>query len=110
MHATADYGGAATVGREESLNGHTQVFVHPQGASIVQSILGVPSVLAYAHSSDGKPLDFYDDIVDFHEFGHAYANMIDKVGVNSERSIKRSLDFENVIRERRGLPNRRMVH
>ena len=72
-----------------------QIFVHPNGSSIVQSIL---------------PLDFFDDIVDFHEVGHAYANMVDNVSVDSDESLKRALDFENSIRERRGLPSRRKTH
>lgn len=109
-HTTEYYGGAATVGREESLNGHTQIFVNPKGADIAQNVLGVPSLLAGSRSNNGKQLDFYDDIVDFHEFGHGYANMIDKVGINSDQSNKRSRDFENVIRQRRGLSNRRVVH
>ncbi|HYX31034.1 MAG TPA: RHS repeat-associated core domain-containing protein, partial [Pyrinomonadaceae bacterium] len=109
-HTTEYFGGAATVGKEESLNGHTQIFVNPNASEMAQNVLGVESVLAGSRSSDGKPLDFYDDIVDFHEFGHAYANMIDNAGIDSDRSQQRSLDFENVIRERRGLPNRRIRH
>jgi len=109
-HTTEYYGGAATVGKEESLNGHTQIFVHPNASAITQSIAGGASILGLSKSNDGKPLDFFDDIDDFHEFGHAYANIIDKVRVNSDESNKRSLDFENVIRQRRGLPNRRVVH
>jgi len=57
-----------------------------------------------------EPLDFYDDIVDYHEFGHAYANMIDNAAIDSDQSNHRSLDFENVIRQRRGLSNRRVIH
>ncbi|HEY5883476.1 MAG TPA: RHS repeat-associated core domain-containing protein, partial [Pyrinomonadaceae bacterium] len=107
VYYTENFGGAATVGKEESLNGHTQIFIHADASSIVQGILGVPSLLAASRSSDGKPLDFYDDVVDFHEFGHAYANMFDNVHVNSGQSEKRSLDFENAIRSRRKLSNRR---
>jgi len=109
-HTTRHFGGAVAVGKEESLNGHTQVFVHPQGSAIAQNILGVPTVLAGSRSNDGKPLDFYDDITDFHEIGHGYANMIDKVDINSDQSSRRALDFENIIRQRRGLPNRRVLH
>ena len=108
-HFTAAYfGGAATVGREESLTGNTQIFVHPDSATIAQDVLGVPTVLAGSRSNDGKPLDFYNDIVDAHEFGHAYANIFDRVKVNSDQSDKRARDLENIVRARRGLPNRRV--
>lgn len=107
-HTTGYYGGAATVAKEDSLNGHAQIFVHPKGSDIAQRILGVNTMLAASRSSDGRPLDFYDDIVDFHEFGHAYANIIDKVGTKADYS-KRARDFENVIRARRGLRNRRIL-
>jgi RHS repeat-associated protein len=109
-HTTEFFGGAATVGKEESLNGHTQIFVNPKGADMAQNVLGVPSVLAGSRSNDGKPLDFYDDIVDYHEFGHAYANMVDNAAIDSDQSNQRSLEFENVIRQRRGLSNRRVIH
>jgi hypothetical protein len=101
-------GGAATVGAEESTTLHTQIFVAPNAGDIAQERFTY-TVLGMARSNDGKPLDFYNDIVDAHEFGHGYANLIDGVPVNSEPSNKRARDFENIIRERRGLPNRRVI-
>lgn len=101
-HTTEFFGGAATVGKEESLNGNTQIFVNPKGSDMAQNVLGVVSVLAGSRSNDGKPLDFYDDIVDWHEFGHAYANMFDNASLHySDASNQRARDFENVIRARR---------
>ncbi len=107
-HTTREFGGAATVGAEESLTGNTQIFVHPDAATITQEQMS--SLLGRSKSSDGKPLDFFNDIVDAHEFGHAFANMIYKVSVNSELSEESSLRFENLIRARRELPNRRRAH
>jgi RHS repeat-associated protein len=107
-HSTREFGGAATVATEESFTGNTQIFVHPDAAAITQEAMS--SLLGRSKSSDGKPLDFFNDIDDAHEFGHAFANMIYKVSVNSDISNQTSLRFENLIRERRGLPNRRKAH
>ena len=100
-------GGACTVGAEESLTGNTQIFVNSKSADFAQELLG-SSVRGGLLSNNGRPLDFYDDIVDAHEFGHAYANIIDGVSVNSEQSDRRARQFENVVRQRRGLSNRRV--
>ena len=103
-------GGAATVGAEESLTGNTQVIVHRNVGNMNQSRLG-SSLLGASLSNDGRPLEFYNDIVDAHEFGHAYGNVIRGTPLkNSISSNYYALWMENFVRERRGLPNRRERH
>jgi hypothetical protein len=107
---TAAFGGAATVGREESLTGNTQIFVQEDAGDYVTWNYGITGMGRNA-SSNGRQLDFYDDIVDAHEFGHAYGNAIEGQPLhNSNATNQRALDFENYVRERRGLSNRRIRH
>ncbi|HEX7957292.1 MAG TPA: RHS repeat-associated core domain-containing protein, partial [Pyrinomonadaceae bacterium] len=108
---TARFGGAATVGREESLTGNTQIFVHPDAGNVTQMKLG-STAFGSMYSDNGRALDFYNDIDDFHEFGHAYANAIEGMPLEhgNPASNGRALEFENLIRARRGLSNRRLVH
>ena len=109
--STAGYSGAATVGAEESLTGNTQIFVNPKAASIATSIL-YGTFRGAAVSSDGKGLIEYDDTVDAHEFGHAYANMFGNASLKDGtggKSNPTAIRFENYVRERRGL-NKRTGH
>lgn len=110
-HFTTEYfGGAATVGKEESLNGHAQIFVHPDAGNVTQMKFG-STVLGSQKSSNGRQLDFYNDIDDGHEFGHAYANVYEGAPLHgSDASNPRSLEFENNMRYRRQLSNRRIAH
>lgn len=106
---TAYFGGAATIGKEESLRGHAQIFVNPKAGDLAQN-WGM-SMLGISSSSNGKQLDFWNDVVDAHEFGHAYANVYEGASLkHSNASNRRSLNFENGIRARRGLSNRRIKH
>ncbi|MGE0887067.1 MAG: hypothetical protein AB7P14_26390 [Blastocatellales bacterium] len=103
-------GGATTVGAEESLTGNTQVIVHPKAGDINQARLG-STLLGAALSNDGRPLDFYNDIVDAHEFGHAWANVMRGIPLkNSSESNYYAVWNENFVRAHRGLSNRRKVH
>jgi hypothetical protein len=64
-----------------------------------------------ADSSDGHQLDFDNEMVDAHEFGHAYANAIEGLPLHKSNSTnQRAIDFENYVRERNGSPNRRIRH
>lgn len=107
---TAYYGGAATVGAEESLTGNTQIFVHPtRAASIANSRIGPGTLRGGLISSDGRGLMQYDDNIDAHEFGHGYANMIEGISLRDGQtgSNPRALQLDNYVRERRGLNTRR---
>lgn len=104
------YGGAVTVGKEESLNGHAQIYVHPDAGNVTQMKVG-STLRGMQSSSNGRQLDFYNDIDDAHEFGHAYANVYDRLPIHgSQATDPRSLEFENTIRARRKLSNRRITH
>ena len=110
-HSVNAFGGAATVGSEESLTGNTQIFVHPDAGNVAQEKLG-STLLAATRSSDGRQLDFYNDIVDAHEFGHAYANVIKGIPLSGSRaseSYPYALRMENYVRARRHMPNRRTI-
>ncbi len=102
----AAFGGAATVGAEESLNGNTQIFVHPDAGNVTTMKFGA-TMLGRSKSSNGRQLDYYNDIVDAHEFGHAYGNMVEGQPLkNSNATDRRSVQLENYIRQRRGLNTR----
>ncbi len=106
---TASFGGAATVGKEESLTNHTQIYTHPDAGNITQEKFGSTNA-GRMSSSNGRQLDFYNDIVDGHEFGHAYANIYDGTPLNDKSSDPRALEFENYMRSRNGMRNRRIKH
>jgi hypothetical protein len=93
------------------LTGNTQIFVHPDAGNVTQMKLG-STAFGSMYSDNGRALDFYNDIDDFHEFGHAYANAIEGMPLEhgNPASNGRALEFENLIRARRGLSNRRLVH
>jgi len=108
--ASGRCGGGCTVGAEESLTGNTQIFVHPDAGNITQLAFNTPTNQAYKVSPPGQ-LDFFNDIDDAHEFGHAYANAIEGLPIrNSGATNARSLQLENYVRERRGLSRRRTGH
>ena len=55
---------------------------------------------------------FYNDVVDAHELGHAYANMIMGIPLKGSRASEgdyKARDMENFVRERRHMPNRRRI-
>ncbi len=61
-------------------------------------------------SNNGRQLDYYNDIVDAHELGHAYANAIEGISLKwSNDSNARALQLENYARARYNL-NRRIKH
>lgn len=103
--SVASFGGGATLSREESLSGNVEIYVHPNAANITDRNFG-HTLLGRARSSDRNFLDFYNDIVDAHEFGHAYSELC-ACGRNSNDY---ALRFENLVRERRKMPNRRVGH
>jgi hypothetical protein len=110
-HSVNAFGGAATVGAEESVTGNTQIFVHPDAGNVAQLKFG-STFLSRTRSSDGRPLDFYNDIVDAHEFGHAYGNAIKGTPLSGSRaseSYPYALRMENYVRARRHMPNRRTI-
>jgi len=100
---TAEYGGGATLNKDESLTGNIQIFVHPRGEDIAWERL-------FNHkykSSDGKSLDFTPEQVDAHEYGHAYNAIKWKIRVENPSP---ALRLENIIRARQKSPQRRLFH
>jgi RHS repeat-associated protein len=91
-------GGACTVGSEESTTGNTQIFVNRKASGIAEDVFTQPRM---AGRFTGAHLSFEEDIVDAHEFGHAYANAIEgKPLRNSSASYGRSVEFENLQRDK----------
>lgn len=106
LTGSREFGGAATVGAEESLTGNTQIFVHPDAGNIATESFGM-TMRGRGSSSNGRQLDFYNDIVDAHEFGHAYGNMVEGQPLRySDATNRRALQLENYVRQRRGLNTR----
>jgi RHS repeat-associated protein len=92
-------GGACTVGSEESTNGHTQIFVNANASAISEEIFNRMDVSA-RFSPFGVHVWSEEDVVDAHEYGHAYANAIEgKPLYGSEESYPRAREFENLQRD-----------
>ena len=89
-----EYGGGATLNKDESLTGRVQIFVHPRGSEKAYNNLYNRRDII---SSDRKALQFTDDIIDAHEFGHA-SNSV-RNGERVEGSSW-SLRMENTVRSR----------
>jgi RHS repeat-associated protein len=107
---TAAFGGAATVGSEESLTGKPQVFVRSNAGAMADERLG-QTILGSWKSNNGQPLGYTNSIVDVHEFGHAWANAMWGLRVhNSNDTNFLALRLENVARAREGMPNQRILH
>jgi RHS repeat-associated protein len=101
-------GGACTVGAEESTTHNTQIFVNRNA-----SVYAEQSFRKLINSSSGKysggQPSFEEDIVDAHEFGHAYANAIEgKQLHNSDATNERARGWENLQRATYPYPARRM--
>ncbi|MEK6409751.1 MAG: RHS repeat-associated core domain-containing protein [Acidobacteriota bacterium] len=123
-----------TINLNDKGGGYTGRFVRG-GKSFIQIIVDVNAdVLAAsgarrngAVGDNGKPLRYFNDVADAHEFGHAYfyvknltrfENAVgwwqfwkrgDTIGGLIEQSKGTSVDVENWARERRGL-NKRTAH
>jgi RHS repeat-associated protein len=95
------YGGAATLSASESTTGNTQIFVAPNAAEIAETKLN--NLIGRTRMSNNSPPEFTNDIVDAHEFGHAWANAILKQPTSSDEGIRMALKFENAARARHGM-------
>ena len=105
---TGEYcGGGCTVGAEESLTGNTQIFVNKNSSGFAETAF---NDLTHGIKFVGPPGRIWaeDDIVDAHEFGHAFANAFEGKRVNnSAETYRRAIDFEN--HQRATYPDRRPV-
>jgi hypothetical protein len=102
-----DCGGACTVGAEESKTGNTQIFSNKNASGIAEPIF---NDAMHKIKFIGPPGRVWaeDDVVDAHEFGHAFANAFEGKRVNnSAETYQRAIDFENAQRAR--YPDRRAV-
>ena len=106
-HTTGQFGGAATLSANESLTGNVQIFVHPTDATTMAEGR-LNSLIGREKWDGGTQLDFYDDIIDAHEFGHAHEGLTG-ADVNSQSGKQKAVDSENAIRERRGMKERRRI-
>jgi RHS repeat-associated protein len=91
-------GGACTVGAEESKTGNTQIFVNRFSSAIAEGVFN-SAAMAHAFSRTDVHIWAEDDVVDAHEFGHAYANAIEgKLSHNSPATDERARSLENMQR------------
>jgi hypothetical protein len=105
-HTVSEFGGAATLGKSESLTGNVQIFVHPTRATdMAENVMN--SVQGAGRWTGGSRFDFYDDVIDGHEFGHAHEG-IGGGSVNSASSYNKAVRMENAVRERRSGTQRRV--
>jgi hypothetical protein len=102
-------GGACTVGAEESTTGNTQIFVNRNSDVLASRAM---NTVLNASKYSARPIHFAEDIVDAHEFGHAYANAIEgKQLHNSHATDDRANEFENIQRATYpSWPERRKTH
>ena len=92
-------GGACTVGSEESQTGNTQIFVNRYASATAETVFSAPGYAGRVTPTGAKLL-FTNDIVDSHEFGHAYANAIEgKPLRNSSATYDRAVEWENLQRD-----------
>lgn len=106
--AGKDCGGACTVGSEESTTGNTQIFVNRHASAFAELAMKTP--VNAGKYVGGNPW-FEEDIVDAHEFGHAYANAIEgKPLYNSRATDDRANEWENLQRGTYASPVRRVIH
>jgi RHS repeat-associated protein len=99
-------GGACTVGAEESVTGNTQIFVNRNASVYAELSFKTP---ANSGKCSGGNCSFEEDIVDAHEFGHAYANAIEgKKLYYSNETNERAREFENLQRATYPYPQRRI--
>ncbi|MFY9574865.1 MAG: hypothetical protein WAV20_25975 [Blastocatellia bacterium] len=132
--STTQNAAGKTVNLADTGGGYTGRFVR-NGTSFIQIIVDVNAdALATSGASrngavgdDGKPLRYFNDVADAHEFGHAYfyvknlsrfENAVGwwqfwkrgyTIGELKSSSNRTSVDVENCARERRGL-NKRTEH
>ena len=96
--AGGDCGGACTVGAEESKSGNAQIFVHKDASAFAESKFNAP---AHAIKFTGPAGTIWaeNDVVDAHEFGHAFANAFHGKQINnSAETYQMAIDFENAQR------------
>lgn len=104
---SSEFGGAATVNKDESLTGNVQIFVSPNAHNQAAWAMAKRKELGFKISSDGDYLDFTPEQVDAHEFGHGYNSI--KWGMRVEHP-DRALRWENILRHRQGSTNTRLLH
>jgi hypothetical protein len=93
------------VGAEESKTGNTQIFVNSNAAAVAED-WGNRNITRVAWTPGTGRVWFENDIVDAHEFGHAFANAFEGKKVRlSDETYERARQFEN--HQRNTYPNRR---
>jgi RHS repeat-associated protein len=108
-HTFKDQGGAITLSKNLSLTGHIQILVNTNANQLAFDVM---NSLQGAGRWTGRQFDFEDDIVDAHEFGHAWGALdwgtLDSGHPGSALGIGGAVDNENYIRERREMNQRRV--
>jgi hypothetical protein len=95
-----DCGGACTVGAEESKTGNTQIFVNKDASGFAESKFNTPALAIKFVGPPGR-IWAENDVVDAHEFGHAFANAFHGKQINnSAETYQMAIDFENAQRAR----------
>ena len=108
VKTTEEFGGAMTFSKTESQTGNVQIFVHQESRKFAMKFFRTPLAKGM-WSGGGEFLEFDEDMVDAHEYGHAY------IGINGgdpddELGKRMSLIMENAVRERYSSPQRRTKH
>ncbi len=103
----AEFGGAATLNKDESLTGNVQIFISRNATSRAFDVVEKSRQLGKQMSDDGHSLTFTREQIGAHEFGHAH-NAI-KWGMRVEPP-DRAIRWENILRLRQGSSNFRIAH
>jgi hypothetical protein len=93
------WGGAATVGSEESLTRNTQIFFSRGASGTAEAKFNSALHRWKFNPNNGQRVWAEDDVVLAHEFGHAYANAIEGKAIhNSRDTYDRAVEWENLQR------------
>ncbi len=102
-------GGGVTVGAEESKTGNIQIFVHPNAGGIANKIM--TATYGKERSNDGRGLFMTNDVVDAHEFGHAWGQFKFGFSMKTDATNWHARQWENRQRATHpGWSNRRVRH
>jgi RHS repeat-associated protein len=108
--STSEFGGAATLNKDESLTGNVQIFVSRNAPFKAMQTLENQRQKGRRVSNDADALTFTPEQVDGHEFGHAYNSVRNGGRVDGPAGTAKALRFETIIRRRQGSSNERIVH
>jgi RHS repeat-associated protein len=108
-HDISKMGGAVTLGKDLSISGNIQIIVSTNAVATAQEEMR-KGINGFKWT--GRQFDFEDDIIDAHEFGHAWGALVfwtlDSGSPSSAEGNQGAVDSENYVRERRQMNQRRV--